>query len=237
MSMIQTAIVVLVWGLASGLPAPRGGPAPPSVTAPRGGGKSAAGAVAGRILGAPARALAAFGGASERHPITTNVVTGGVVMGLGDACCQRLTGERDGERLRNAIIVGCTWQGLCIREIFGAVDRCVDRWRADLAPWADVCARTLAMQCVLSTGGNYVNLGSRRLLAGGWRDWRDLVRGVNAQWPAVCRTDWTVWPFYLAVAFALIPPSVRPTTTAFMNAAWGIYISLMAARAAAHTTA
>ena len=60
-----------------------------------------------------------------------------------------------------------------------------------------------------------------------------MVRGINACFLDVLVTDWSVWPLYLGAAFAFVPPRMRAATTAVVNACWGVYISLMTARAAA----
>mgnify|MGYP002017612829 CR=1 FL=1 len=71
----------------------------------------------------------------------------------------------------------------------------------------------------------------RKILAGGYADLGATFAGINACFFDVFRTDWTIWPLYLGVAFAVIPPHVRPATTALVNACWGIYISYMTAHA------
>ena len=218
---------VLVLPLVLGLPALKQEPVGArarcrGVTAPRGGG--------GGILQGPSAALEAYNGASERHPVRTNAITGAIVIGLGDAYCQRLTGSSDAKRFADAALIGGVWQSLFLPRIFDFVDRTVDRCRT-LEGAASIVARTIMMECILSTGGNYFQLSSRRMLAGGCRDIGAALRGVNAQMPEVFKADWMVWPVYLTVAFAVIPPRMRTLTTAFMNAAWAVFISFMAARA------
>ena len=194
----------------------------------------------GAAISVPAKLVAAYNNAVESHPVATNVITGGGVMGLGDFCCQQLlagaAGGYDVRRTLHAVLVGTVWQGVCIRKIFAFADGLGDRilkGLEDVPKWVDVLVRTLIMQCVLSTVGNYFNMSSRRLLAGGYRDVGAMVRGINACFLDVLITDWSVWPLYLGAAFAFVPPRMRSATTAVVNACWGVYISLMTARAAA----
>lgn len=192
------------------------------------------------VAAAPGRALAAYNSVAERRPVRTNVLTGAAVMGVGDFLCQQavlgcaVCAGQDWRRTAHAALVGAVWQGLCIRRIFAAADGLGDRIQARLGDpprWVDVLVRTFLMQCVLSTGGNYFNMSARKILAGGYADLGATFAGINACFFDVFRTDWTIWPLYLGVAFAVIPPHVRPATTALVNACWGIYISYMTAHA------
>lgn len=74
---------------------------------------------------------------------------------------------------------------------------------------------------------------ARNLLGGGLKqNFAAMFQGIHAQFFSVFCTDWKVWPVYLSFAFSVVPPKMRATTTAFMNASWGVYLSLMTARAA-----
>ena len=81
----------------------------------------------GAATKAPARLVQAYDSVLKRHPLASNFVTGGVVMGLGDVACQRLMEHRGGggfgedvdwRRTANAALVGCLWSGYCSPQIY-----------------------------------------------------------------------------------------------------------------------
>jgi hypothetical protein len=65
----------------------------------------------------------------------------------------------------------------------------------------------------------------RGLLAGG-RSRGEVLQHVAHEMPKVTMKDFGVWLPYNLLAFSVIPPLIRPTTTIFMEASWQTYISL-----------
>lgn len=161
-----------------------------------------------------------------------NVAVGAGAFGVGDAVAQRLEGGDgsaafvvDGARLRDAVALGGIWAGACSPQVYALGEF--------LLPGRSM-ARVLCkvgISCgFLSTIGNWINMFARRMCSG-TATLAETVSTVNKDlfWEVVV-DDLRVWPLYDVVCFSLIPPAVRPATTAVVNAAWATYISLVAAR-------
>jgi hypothetical protein len=55
---------------------------------------------------------------------------------------------------------------------------------------------------------------------------QDVLEHVANELPTVTRNDILVWLPYNMIAFSMVPPMLRPTTTAIMEASWQTYISV-----------
>jgi Mpv17 / PMP22 family len=55
---------------------------------------------------------------------------------------------------------------------------------------------------------------------------QDVLEHVANELPTVTRNDILVWLPYNMIAFSMVPPMLRPTTTAMMEASWQTYISV-----------
>ena len=170
-----------------------------------------------------------------------NVLVGASAFGLGDALAQsRLSkstgGTRlrraasagiveDPQRLRDATILGGVWAGACSPQVYR-----LSEWLLPGRSMQRVLMKTAISCGVLSSCGNWVNMFVRRACAG-TSSIKDVVTTVNQDLPNVIRHDLCVWPFYDVLCFAVIPPALRPATTACVNAGWACYVSVVAARA------
>ena len=89
---------------------------------------------------------------------------------------------------------------------------------------------------LLSTGGNYYSLMLRKLLAPsplGESFQRRLMRcldSVHDIFADVILDDLRVWPLYDLMCFGVVPPHLRPTTTALVSVCWHTYMSFVASR-------
>jgi hypothetical protein len=92
--------------------------------------------------------------------------------------------------------------------------------------------RTLIVKSAveISTVGIAVNTASLlgRASWQGTRSWESLADHVSAEIPRVTFMDARVWFPYNLLAFGWIPITIRPLTTACMEAGWQTYISLRA---------
>tara|TARA_B110001452_G_scaffold232034_1_gene209172 strand:+ start:1590 stop:2204 length:615 start_codon:yes stop_codon:yes gene_type:complete len=162
-----------------------------------------------------------------------NVAVGASAFGVGDAVAQRLEDSGgakfvvDGGRMRDAVALGGVWAGVCSPQVYALGEL--------LLPGRSM-GRVLCkvgISCgILSTAGNWINMFARRVRSG-TASLAETVSMVNKDlfWEVIV-DDLRVWPVYDVVCFSLIPPAVRPATTAVVNAAWATYISLVAAREA-----
>lgn len=160
-----------------------------------------------------------------------NLAVGALTAGVGDAVAQRL-GEVDSSaafaidknRICFAVALGAVWAGACSPQVYALGEF--------LLPGRSV-VRVLCkvgISCgILSTAGNWINMFARRA-SSGTASLSEIVSMVNKDLWEVIVDDLRVWPLYDVVCFSLIPPAVRPATTAVANAAWATYISLVAAR-------
>lgn len=185
----------------------------------------------GAVGKSPGRAVRAYDAALHKHPVTSNFVTGGMVMGLGDVACQRFIEKRDTvdwQRTTNAALVGCIWSGYCSPQIYMLAERLVGA-RKDLM--ANVL-KMLITSSILSVPGNYINMSARQMLAGGYRNPGQVFKGINSCFLDVVKADWSVWPAYDFLCFKYIPPHIRGATTVAVNAGWSTYLSFMTQRGA-----
>ena len=72
---------------------------------------------------------------------------------------------------------------------------------------------------------NSTSMTSRGILEGDKHP-RKVWKHTLSELPTVTRNDILVWLPYNMVAFSIIPPMIRPTTTLLMEASWQCYISL-----------
>ena len=108
-----------------------------------------------------------------------------------------------------------------------------------MPPLSALCPASLrhvVVSCsLLSTFGNWFSLLWRRMAQPSPLG-ESLVRRlsrccctVTAEMPSVLRDDVRVWPAYDVVTFALIPPLMRPFTTAVVSTCWHTYMAFRAA--------
>lgn len=186
------------------------------------------GSASGRLGAAPGSLLRAYNGVLLRHPVTSTLVTGGVVTGLGDVACQAVIEKRgisdfQTPRMLQAAIVGSLWSGYCSPKIYHFAERVVGPGKG----LRKVALKMLVTTAILSSVGNYINMSMRRMMAGGYREPGGVFQTVNSQIVEVMFADWKVWPVYDALCFKVIPLHLRGATTVAANTCWGAYLSFM----------
>lgn len=156
----------------------------------------------------------------------------------------------DQQRLAISTILGAIWAGIWVPYIYDSVER--------LLPGHQGVGRILlkmALSCsFLSTAGNYITMFFRRFVghlcdfvADQWRVQEKSNPDASSWWPAVqtrwmlcvasCNRDFyevllddlKIWPLYDILCYAVIPPFIRPVTTALMSSAWSMYMSIVSA--------
>jgi hypothetical protein len=60
--------------------------------------------------------------------------------------------------------------------------------------------------------------------------WQTSTQTCNADFWEVLWDDLKIWPLYDVLCYSVIPPPVRPLTTALLSASWSLYMSLISAR-------
>ena len=185
------------------------------------------------VVRSPSRAMRAYDEALQKHPVTSNFLTGGMVMGLGDLACQRFIENRGGDapgtvgidwhRATHAAIVGCLWSGYCSPQVYLFAERLVGTRKDLVASMMKMFITT----SILSMPGNYINMSARQMLAGGYRDPGAVFKGINSCFLDVVKADWSVWPAYDFLCFKFIPRHMRGATTVGVNAGWSTYLSFM----------
>jgi len=179
--------------------------------------------------------LRAYNRVLLRHPVVSTLVTGGVVMGIGDTACQSIIEKRGlvgvkPPRVLQAAVVGACWSGYCSPKIYQYAENLVGPGTG----LVKVTMKMLVTTAILSSFGNYVNMSMRRMLAGGYRKPADVLRTVNTQIIEVMLADWKVWPLYDMLCFKTIPPHLRGATTVAINTCWGAYLSFVSNGKQAH---
>jgi len=178
--------------------------------------------------------LRAYRGALRTRPGLTNCLAGGMIMLSSDLVCQRLV-ERppkaDVSRALGALTLGLAWHGVAVGVVLRKVRDVADRFGVEsLLLDAALCA--FLTQAFMAVTGNTVNMGVRKLFAGGYRDVAALALALRAELPAVIKLDWIVFPPFQLFLFTAVPAHLRVVFTASAMALWGVYMSHASARVA-----
>jgi protein Mpv17 len=161
----------------------------------------------------------------QRNPILFNGVTGGTLCALSDVGAQRL--ERTDEtakpfhirRVVSAAILGFVFGGFVYPVAYNILDS-----RFHAKNLQTLFTKSLIEIATVGITVNTISMTCRGLLVG--QDTQAVVKHVVKEIPKVTLNDVKVWLPYNLLAFSVIPPMIRPTTTAMMEASWQTYISL-----------
>jgi hypothetical protein len=194
--------------------------------------------------------------AIRQRPLLFNGITGGVLCGTSDAIAQQfeqpqpppqqrsqhhnasfieneeerpylapsplavVASRLDWLRFASAAVIGVFFGGLVYPQAYATLD----------AIWVGTSFFTVVKKSVveIATVGIFVNtisMTSRGVLRGD-KEPEQVVHHVAKELPTVTKNDCLVWLPYNLLAFSVVPPVLRPTTTAMMEASWQTYISL-----------
>ena len=188
-----------------------------------------------------------------------NVISGTVIFSVGDYGAQLLeyfmanrqskltavNGYRpeptsfrlDADRFVISVVLGAIWAGMCNPLVYATVER--------ILPGGGSVSRILlkmAMTCsILSTIGNYFTMmfrrvGKKLIQKRGIKElqlastFQSSMKSCNDDFGEVLRDDLKVWPLYDILCYSVIPPKIRPVTTALMATLWSAYMSIASAK-------
>lgn len=180
-----------------------------------------------------------------------DMIFGGIIFTIGDYGAQLLAmkmretkgnylGLIDNQRLCISSFLGTAWAGLLVPKVYGSVENFLPGRSVRL-----VVTKMVLTCSILSTIGNYANMFIRRWLKrtcdqwsrratapsdSTWRDLKVCFKSCNEDIMSVIRDDLKIWPLYDIICFALIPPVIRPITSATMSSLWSLYMSLASAK-------
>lgn len=174
------------------------------------------------------RAASSLKALIQRNPTLFNCVTGGTLCTVSDAGAQRIespghAGDKgqgfDYRRLFAAGVIGVFFGGFVYPYAYAKLDA---RWYGK--NFGSIVTKSVVEIATVGIFVNTISMSSRGLLAG--RSGGEVVQHVTSEMPKVTLNDVRFWLPYNLLAFSVIPPLVRPTTTVMMEASWQTYISL-----------
>lgn len=184
-----------------------------------------------------------------------DILAGAIIFSVGDVGAQILTNRRgqqqqqqqqhkwtlDQQRFAISTTLGAFWAGVCNPAVY----RSVERLFPGTVSIAHVLAKMLITCSILSTAGNYFTMFFRR-----WalhlcsfvqnkseRNFATVVSRLkiciatcNQDIVEVISDDLKIWPLYDVMCFSIIPPAIRPISTAIMASLWSMYMSIASAK-------
>lgn len=178
----------------------------------------------------------------KRRPVVVNSFTGGSLCAASDGLAQYLEEQRlvmNGDdndarnneerpttpasrsrRLLSAALIGAWFGGFVYPRSYTILD---SLWKG--THLSAVLQKSLVEIATVGIFVNTVSMSCRGFLVG--RDPEQVGGHVVKEMPAVTLNDARVWMPYNMLAFSVIPPVLRPTTTLMMEATWQTYISLV----------
>jgi len=168
----------------------------------------------------------------QRKPLLFNGTIGGIVLGTSDGIAQQIElcqqnhfevslsiDELDAYRLISATLLGVLFGGGIYPYAYAKLDKI---WfKKDLL---SIFTKSMVEIALVGVCVNTLSMTGRGLLSG--RTPKEVVHHVMNELPRITINDFKVWLPYNMIAFSIIPPLIRPSTTAFMEAMWQTYISL-----------
>lgn len=161
---------------------------------------------------------------------------GALLFGAGDVVAQLLenhggsSARVDGDRLAKATAIGTIYGGAMLPVVYQLAE--------SLFPGRsprNVVLKTAVSCGLLSTGGNYFSLATRKLLSPPFHEHENIadrlvrcLNNVNDIFHGVLLDDLRVWPLYDLLCFSLVPPALRPTATSLVSVCWHTYVSTVA---------
>lgn len=164
----------------------------------------------------------------NRHLFATNVVSCGVLMGLGDLTVQSIERMANTERLSQPIHWNRTLRAASIGVVMGPFNHLWYMYLDKVLPGRDtvtVFKKILADQVVASPFFAFTYFMGIGTLEGqpvtvSWTDFK-------AKFWTVYKADWTVWPAAQTINFFLLPPQYRVVYVAMVTYGWNTFLSYM----------
>uniref|UniRef100_A0A6U3UQU7 Peroxisomal membrane protein MPV17 n=1 Tax=Ditylum brightwellii TaxID=49249 RepID=A0A6U3UQU7_9STRA len=173
-----------------------------------------------------------------------NMLWGTIIFMVGDYGAQLLTHFKlkrstdfyvDNNRFVISSVLGAIWAGYANPSVYATVEFLLpgggpSNFRRVLLKMCITCS-------ILSTVGNYVTMIFRRFFkqlletdSSVTQIGMDCVQSCNRDFVPVLKDDLKIWPLYDIMCYSVIPPKVRPITTALMASAWSMYMSIVSAK-------
>lgn len=164
--------------------------------------------------------------ALKARPDLLNSLTGCLLFAGSDGFAQVLEGKgkEGGEefshhRFLTSGVLGVFFGGYVYPRAYARLDHI---WPG--SSWRQVIKKSLVEIATVGIFVNSISIAARGMLVG--RSTQDVLPHVADEMPHVTINDFRVWFPYNLVAFGFIPPLIRPSTTALMEASWQTYISI-----------
>lgn len=178
----------------------------------------------------------AYNSLLKKYPITTNCISTGILMGLGDILAQYLfptnqsnkSSTFDYQRTFRAFIfgscifgpIGHTWYKFLGTKI---------QWKSNNRSYTKLKTtlfRVLIDQTIFVPFICYpIYYGSMTLFEGKQPIWQNLKLKFEEKWWDTVRTNWMVWPFVQFANFYLLPPHLRLLMINFVSIGWNTFLS------------
>lgn len=195
--------------------------------------------------------LAAYLRALDSKPLTTKVITSGVICGVGDIMAQALAFKpvppaqaftigafvKAIELQRFAIygVIGAVWIAPVIHYWFDLLERLTKSPKGPPTTFAGTMVKAAKMVTLdQSIGAPLVNAGfmflftfATALCAGtpGVKAARDALTMVRSSIWATLLVCWKIWPLANLLNFAFVPVNLRVLFLNFVGLGWNIYLS------------
>ena len=155
----------------------------------------------------------------EQKPLTTKVVTSGVIAAVGDVLCQSwFEGHVDGRRLAIFSFLGAALVGPTLHVWYGVLNRLLPA-----AGTAGAFQRMAVDQGIFAPTFVPTFISSLMCLEG--KSLTDIPSGVKeAWWPAVSG-NWVIWIPAQLINFSLVPPHLQVLFANVVGMVWNVYLS------------
>ena len=155
----------------------------------------------------------------EQKPLTTKVVTSGVIAAIGDVLCQSwFEGHVDGKRLAIFSFLGAALVGPTLHVWYGVLNRLLPA-----AGTAGAFQRMAVDQGIFAPTFVPTFISSLMFLEG--KPLAEIPSGVKeAWWPAVSG-NWVIWIPAQLINFRLVPPHLQVLFANVVGMVWNVYLS------------
>ena len=175
------------------------------------------------------RAWNAYVSALDVAPIKTKALTAGVLVGLGDALAQVLTGTKVGEldlpRVARFVAFGLALQGPVGHAWYNILEKVIR-----LPGVAGIAGKVAADQLLFAPIFTSIFFSYLCVTEGGRVG--DVREAVTSKLPATLIASWKVWPLAHVINFGVIPLGLRVLYVNAVSTAWIAFLSMTAAKGA-----
>ncbi|GAB0493023.1 hypothetical protein MMPV_004295 [Pyropia vietnamensis] len=176
------------------------------------------------------RSWSSYVKALEVAPVKTKAITAGVLVGLGDALAQVLTGtpmdSLDLQRVFRFTAFGLVLQGPAGHAWYDILERVIR-----LPGMAGIAGKVAADQFLFAPVFTSIFFGYLCVTEGGQLG--DVREAVASKLPSTLIASWKVWPLAHVINFGVIPLGLRVLYVNAVSTAWIAFLSMTASKGAA----